>query len=632
MNSAGPERAARACRWLGVFVLALVFTLLNAFKPLTMDDGAYIQFATHMAKAPSDPYGFSLLWYNAPKPGPKCYTPPVFLYWWSFALRLFGDQPFLWKLWMLPFALLLAGSLYGLFRHFARGLEMPLTVMTVLSATFLPSMNLMLDVPGTALGLTAVALLLHAFKLESARESGRRAGQVAPTVPYVLAILAGLAAGLAVETKYSGVVAPAALVLAAVVYWRPVLGGTAGLAGGLLILGIEWLLYLRYDTSLFIEGLWTRDELLLNVFNKTQRAWALVTILGGVAPAVMLLGRAALGAHRLAVLALGVLVTLSLVLMAFIWIGFQFRGAWVSLPSPEYEEWKGAFSPGEVYAAPFGLMLAWAILVASWRLCRLERGPAALAAVWSRGADLSAALRECLRLAKAALPAARSRRADWFLVLWLGLEVAGYFFIAPVPGVRRVLGVVAVVTVLLGRLASRTCRTRAQVLMVYGIAAFAVLHGLFYHVVDWYEARAQQSAAHVAAEFIRERRPNATIWFTGFWGLKFHAERLGMRPVYPGRPEMPPDHPGASVLAAGDWLVVPGEEIEQQQLDLRAAPVKKVAELASAEDPVPYRTVRWYYFGYSPLEGHAGPRFTLTVYRVLQDFTAMLPSEDEPAP
>lgn len=591
MNPDAPDRASQTRHWLALLALALVFTLLNAVKPLAMDDAAYHQFATHFAQASSDPYGFSLLWYNEPKPGPWCYTPPVFLYWWSFALRLFGDQPFLWKLWTLPFGILLAGGLYGVFRHFSRGLEMPLTVMTVLSATFLPSMNLMLDVPCAALGLTALALLLHAFKLESARAAGRRAGQVPSGRPYLLAVLSGLAAGLAVETKYSGVVAPAALALATLVYWRPVLGLVAGLVAALVFLGVEYAIFLRYDTSVFINGLQTRDQLLTGVFNKVQRTYGLVTILGGVAPAVLLLGRAALGAHRLAVVALGTALALSLGVMGVIWGGL--RLTWIApFDPPEDQIWK--FTLGEVFFPPVGLALAWTVLVASWRLCRVERGLAGLAA----------------------------RRADWFLVLWLGLEVVGYFAIAPVPCVRRVLGVVVVTTVILGRLASRTCRTPERRWLIHGIAAFGVLHGLFYQVIDHCDARALETAPRAAAEFIREYQPDATIWFTGFWGFKFHAERLGMKPVYPG----------TTILAAKDWLVVPSPDIERQTVDLSNAPVRRIIELTADLDPVPYKVVPFYYLGYYPLHGHTGPRLSVTVYRVLQDFTAVVSSEDGSAP
>src|SRR5262245_12104956 len=123
MDQAAAVASPRRRRWVVIFTVALAFTLLNAVKPITLDDGAYYQMAWWIAAYPADPYGFELMWFDEPMQGHLCYTPPVYLYWWALAIRLFGVQPFLWKLWLFPFSLLLTYGLYGLFRYFARGLE-----------------------------------------------------------------------------------------------------------------------------------------------------------------------------------------------------------------------------------------------------------------------------------------------------------------------------------------------------------------------------------------------------------------------------------------------------------------------------------------------------------------------------
>src|SRR5262249_28709438 len=46
--------------WLGVCALALLCTLLNAVKPLVVDDAAYFYFADQLAKDALDPYGFEM--------------------------------------------------------------------------------------------------------------------------------------------------------------------------------------------------------------------------------------------------------------------------------------------------------------------------------------------------------------------------------------------------------------------------------------------------------------------------------------------------------------------------------------------------------------------------------------------
>src|SRR5438874_1299385 len=147
-----PERLAGMPRsqTLWLLALAILFTLLNAFRPLHMDDTAYYSYAAQIADHPLDPYGFEVFWKERPQPAHEVLAPPLLPYYWAAAIRLFGDRPFLWKLWLLPFALLLLLALHQLFQRFAQGFEGPLVWLTVLSPAILPSFNLMLDVPSLA--------------------------------------------------------------------------------------------------------------------------------------------------------------------------------------------------------------------------------------------------------------------------------------------------------------------------------------------------------------------------------------------------------------------------------------------------------------------------------------------------
>src|ERR1700676_757658 len=122
---------ANSSPWKALLLLALLYTLLNSVKPLTIDDTAYYYFADHLSRQPLDPYGFTVFWWKQPDPANQVLAPLVLPYWWSLAVRLFGMNPFLWKLWLLPFSLLFVFALHALLRRFARGLEMPLTWMTV---------------------------------------------------------------------------------------------------------------------------------------------------------------------------------------------------------------------------------------------------------------------------------------------------------------------------------------------------------------------------------------------------------------------------------------------------------------------------------------------------------------------
>src|SRR5262249_28103413 len=107
--------------------------------------------------------------------------------------------PGLWKLGLLPWAVLLVWAVYSLWRRFCPGLEEPGAWLVVLSPALLPSFNLMLDVPALALGLAALEVFLRA----------------ADRCSHALAACAGLLAGLAVQTKYTALTMPAAMFL----YW-----------------------------------------------------------------------------------------------------------------------------------------------------------------------------------------------------------------------------------------------------------------------------------------------------------------------------------------------------------------------------------------------------------------------------
>ncbi|MGC8642170.1 MAG: hypothetical protein ACP5XB_20085, partial [Isosphaeraceae bacterium] len=97
----------------GLVLLAVVYTLAGAIKPLHIDDAAYYRYAAQAASHPLDPYGFEILWYQSPQPAFQLLAPPLLPYWWSCAIRLFGDRPFLWKLWLFPFSALFVFALHG---------------------------------------------------------------------------------------------------------------------------------------------------------------------------------------------------------------------------------------------------------------------------------------------------------------------------------------------------------------------------------------------------------------------------------------------------------------------------------------------------------------------------------------
>lgn len=564
--------------WLALGGLACLYTLFNACKPLVVDDAAYFYFATQLARAWLDPYGFEMIWHDWQEPANHVLAPPVLPYWWALGLRILGSDPFFWKLWLLPFSTLFVAALFALARRCARGLEWPLVVLTAFSPALLPSLNLMLDVPALALGLGALVLFLRAAERAS----------------WLLVLVAGLMAGVAMQTKYTAFVMPLAMMGYSLLLRRPLRGLVAAALSVSVFVAWEAFVAVKYGESHFLYGVQETREVLrakadllllahptasavlkglvslwVQVEAKAELTWPLLTTLGGLAPCVGLLGLVALGASRRLVLAAGLAVLLGHGLIAVVPARYA---AW--LGGQEGSRWR--FHLDDAVYGTFGLLLCGVLTVVGSRLWRTRK------------------------------PGAR------FLVIWLALEVAGYFALTPFPAARRVLGVVVAATLLVGRLASRTCRDGPDRRRVWSVTALSVLAGLGFFFVDVRGAVAHKMGAELAATLIREREPGARIWYVGHWGFQYYAERAGMMAVVPNHTR----------LHAGDWLVVPDRrQVHQQGIALDPEHTE-LAEVCAVADSLPLRTVFNYYGGHIPLAHHEGPRLTVRVYRVRAEHTA----------
>src|SRR6516162_10122977 len=167
--------------------LAILLTFLNALKPLHVDDAYYHYYAAHIARHPADPFGFQVFWWEKPVAASRVLAPPVFPYWWAIAIKLTGDHERMWKWWLLGVNWLFVFSLHKLLDRFSGRFAAVLLTMTVLSPVFLPSVNMMIDVPALALGLSALVVFMKG--VDRNREW--------------LILGAGLTAGLAMQTKYT---------------------------------------------------------------------------------------------------------------------------------------------------------------------------------------------------------------------------------------------------------------------------------------------------------------------------------------------------------------------------------------------------------------------------------------------
>jgi hypothetical protein len=498
-------------RFVTLLILAVLITFLNSLKPLHMDDADYYTYATQIARAPLDPYGFEV---KEGVPANHYLVPPVLPYWLAIASKLFGDHLALWKWWLLPFALLFVLSLYGALERFAPGLELPLVCMTALSPAFLPSWNLMLDLPALAISLCGLVTFFRACDKQSV----------------LLGALAGVLLGVAAQTKYTAFVAPAVAIVYAFLFGRARAGFLTLALAAAVFVGWECFIAAKYGESHFIYSLHQRGG---GFGTRVARLLLpLIGVLGGVAPGLALLGLLALGVRRRFIATLGIAMCLGYVALAFVpdRYGVLLRDA----------GGRERLTLSNVIFGLCGLGVCTIVGIAAWRLCRRQ---------WD--SQVGSAL----------------FRADLFLVLWLTLELAGYLVLSPFPATRRLVGLLVVATIVAGRLASQSCVSRPRIRLMRWLVVGTAALGLCYFAVDLRDARAQRKVAQTAALRIRSEDPTAKIWCYGAWGFKHYAKAAGMLPIVSDR----------SKVHAGDWLVVGYQPFEPWPGWEGFAPVTEVA-------------------------------------------------------
>jgi hypothetical protein len=439
-----------------------------------MDDSAYHAYAVQIARSPLDPYGFVIHWYDHPQPAHDVLAPPVLPYWWALGIRLFGDDPLLAKLWLLPWCLLLAASVNWLARRFTGVAARPVTWMVLFAPTIVVSLNLMLDVPALALALTAIALFLATSEWR----------------PTLGAIVSGLLAGLAMQTKYTALVVPLVILVAARrstnrrELWR-----------GLFSAGIAVTLFASWE--LFIAAKYGSSHFLYHVahdpggrFHRTDLFWPMIGLLGSVASPLIVLALARRSLFWMSI-ALGVIV------IGFLLVALIPR-------STEATHW----TPTAVVFGVLGIGVTVSLIGAIVRL--RAAGP--------RNSDMA------------------------FLIAWFLIELAGYFTLTPWPAVRRVIGIVVVATLIIGRNVAS-----AGIGRPWFAASCMIGLSVGMQAIDIENGRIERDAVAAIDADIHIRSSGGAIWFTGRRGWFYYAEEAGWKPI----------DAGATVVQPGDWLIIP---------------------------------------------------------------------------
>lgn len=532
----------------GLLVVAVVLCTANAVKPLHIDDTYLYFLAEHISKHPLDPFGLEIFWQNWPHPAHESFVPPVLPFWIAGAMAAFGDSLLAWKLSLFPIMLLFVWALRELGRRFASPLGEWAVPLVALSPACLPSWNLMLDLPAVAFGLASVAVFLTALDRE------RLWG----------AVIAGLLAALATQTKYNLLVVPVVFATAGVLCgrWRLTLVSLMVWLGAFA--AWEGFVAVRYGQSQF---LWASGNGVVNLGwnDRWLIALSMLRYIGLLLPAVAVLVLSSLLQGRASLI------------LALVGTGL---GGWayyaMSIPG-----WLDA-NGWNIVLPVVAILLLPSLFNAIQVLKRTEHAETGYGA---RGAAL-------------------------VLSAWLVLDVTIALVTAPFGATRRIIPLAVVLTLISLRfVAARVTFSRANQLLLVATAGNLLLAGLYYQT-DLDEARAQSAMPSVVMAGIRAQEQPGRVWFVGHWGFAYYARKEGMVPIVPEQ----------SYLRPGDWVVVP-HGVDRQSVNIDPGRFRRLATVTYQGDGR-YSTVPWYYAGFSPISGRTEPRGRAAVYRVVSGHVA----------
>jgi hypothetical protein len=312
-------------------------------------------------------------------------------------------------------------------------------------------------------------------------------------------------------------------------------------------------------------------------------AWPLVTIMGAVAPFFMLVALIGLGVRKKALTLGAAFIVLGYLALTF----FPSRLQTLGRDSQSHEP---SLTLAHLIFSIYGIVFFVSIVLAIRKLVATSRASITFQTVW------------------------RERKTELFLAGWWLLEIVAYFGLSPIPAVRRVLALLVVSTLIIGRLVVRTVGPES--ILVRRAAFGSMLLGLLFYTVDFRDAYVEESAVEQSLQQIAAIGPPSNTWYIARWGFQFYAERAGMKPVLPDESDFQP----------GDWLVISDSiyfpkpvsaYINRYKID----PVSQVV----LEDRLPLRTMLGYYSSGIPIQHHEGPRRTIRIYRVAGPATLVSP-------
>ena len=533
-------------RFIHIAGAALILTLLNAVKPIHIDDVTYVRYGAEFAAHPFNPYGFTVA-YAFGIPARAVLVPPVFPYYLAALIAAFGSEPLFLKLGLLPFAFLFAWAIDVVTARVSPSHRIPVLWMTVLSPSVLPGLNLMLDVPMMSLGLAALAVVMLSIERDSNS----------------LTVASGFLAGLAIQTKYNGLIACGAVIAWCAFKGRPLRGWTVTAIALATVIAWEfWIAGVSGESYFLFHCRGRQHHALSRVLHLIL---PLLSQVAGLAAVVGLFGLTALRWKRRTGL-----------LASFVMIG----GLLVLILTPSQAPLLMG-SSGKPILTISNLVYTGAAVI-----------------VWLVLTQL------CVGLVRRANSNPSERAITYFLLVWLGLELIGYFVFSPFAAARRVYGIVLVFTFMAAQMAQLEeirVRTTAR------FAACGVVFALLLQLTDWLDARASEKAAHTVAQRRHSLGETGSFWQLGWGGFYYYASSDGLEAL----------RLNEKIPNAGDMLAVPNgmklPDVLLRQNRINLEPIETIV----VRDKFPLRVTLGYYAGATPLEHAADPRFRATIYRVV---------------
>jgi hypothetical protein len=456
--------------WLQILAAALILTSLNAAKPAHIDDAVFLAYAAEFGSHPWKPYDFE---FGSPVTAPANHVlvPPLLPYWIGLGIRIFGHEPVSLKLWLFPFALILAWGVDFATARASPTLRRPVFWFCLISPIILPGFNFMTDVPVLALGLAALTMTMRSLETNSWR----------------LMLASAVVAGLALQTKYTAVGYCASIFMWNCFQRRPLRGLITVAVALSIFIGWECFIAQTHGGSHFLITLEQRQSRPLRRI--MHLFFPLLSEMAGLAPAAALLALAGLGRRKRVILATALLVV----------VGF---GVIAVVPSDS-----GLFprANGKV-----GLSLS-----------KIVYGLMAVPVWWSLAGVISFLVR------RGGIRADYERRLDWFLPLWFLFEMGVYYALSPFSAARRSIGMLFVFTLMAGRTAHYRQVSRR---VAWACAAFGATLSLLFCYTDLLDARAARKVAHLALA-VAHPGDGRTFWSLAYYGSSYYLEHGGAPPL-----------------------------------------------------------------------------------------------------